>query len=130
MSSLVNGTLIIGVHMNVATQTKSVPPPFIPENPFGKQMKRLFLNDKFADIVFEVNGAEQSKDNARKVAKTLAVTFPAHHLIVANCSSIFAELCESNSNNRTTPMQIDDIAQMFSVSYSSTCMVAKSQMMK
>jgi speckle-type POZ protein len=29
---------------------------------------------------------------------------------VANCSSIFAELCESNSDNRTTPIQIDDIA--------------------
>ena len=105
-NSLVDGALVIQVHMKVVS-----PPPFIPENPSEcKIIQGLFLNDESADIVFEVNGAEQPKDNARKVAKTSAVTFSAHRLIVANCSSIFAELCESNSDNRTTPIQIDDIA--------------------
>jgi hypothetical protein len=33
LSSLVNGTLVIEVCMKMATPTKSVPPPFIPENP-------------------------------------------------------------------------------------------------
>ena len=84
----------------------SVPPPFIPENPFGKQMQRLFLYDKSADIMFEVGGEEQPKNNVMKIAKTLPVTFPALCLIVENCSSIFAELCESNSEDKTTPMSI------------------------
>jgi len=106
LNSLVDGALVIEVNMKVVS-----PPPFIPENPSAcKIIQGLFLNDESADIVFEVNGAEQPKDNARKVAKTSAVTFSAHRLIVANCSSIFAELCESNSDNRTTPIQIDDIA--------------------
>ena len=109
LNSLVDGALVIEVHMKVVS-----PPPFIPENPSAcKIIQGLFLNDKSADIVFEVGGEEQSKDNARKVAKTELVLFPAHRCIVENCSSILAELCEPNSDNRTTPIQINDIAGCF-----------------
>jgi len=90
----------------MAEPTKSVPPPFIPENPLTKMIQGLFLNDKYSDIVFEVGG-DQRKDNAKKVAKTAPVSFPAHRLIVENCSSIFAELCELHDD--CTTIQINDV---------------------
>ena len=109
MSSLVNGTLIIEVHMRLANHTKPDPPIFIPENPSAcKMIQGLFMNDKSANIVFEVGG-NKGKDNATKVAKTAPVTFPAHRLIVENCSSIFADLCESQDDSAITPIiQIND----------------------
>jgi hypothetical protein len=107
LSSLVNGALVIEVRMKLATQNKSVPPPFIPENPVAKMIQGVFLNDKYSDIVFEVGRDHTRKDNAMKVAKTTPVTFPAHRLIVENCSSIFADLCESH-DDCTTPIQIND----------------------
>jgi hypothetical protein len=110
LSSLVDGTLVIKVRMKLTKPADSVPPTFIPENPFGKQMQRLFLNDKSADIMFEVRGEEQPKNNAMKVAKTAPVTFPAHQLIVENCSSIFEELCESNDDDKTNPISISGVS--------------------
>jgi len=94
--------------MKLTKPADSVPKPFIPGNPFGKQMQRLFLNEKSSDIMFEVGGEEKSKDMT--VAKTAPVTFPANRCIVANCSSIFAELCESNDDDRTTPIQITGVS--------------------
>jgi len=107
MSSLVNGTLVIEVHMRLAKPTTSVPPPFIPENPVAKMIQGLFLDEKSSDIVFKV-AEGKGKNSAMKVAKTASVSFPAHRLIVENCSSIFAELCESRGDN-TTPIQINDV---------------------
>jgi hypothetical protein len=109
LSSLVNGALIIDIRMKLATPTKSVPPPFIPENPVAKMIQGLFMEDESADTVFEVGGEEQPKNNAMKVAKTAPVAFPAHRLIVAKLSSVFAELCESNGDD-TTPIQITGVS--------------------
>jgi speckle-type POZ protein len=67
------------------------------------------MNDKSADIVFEVGG-NKVKDNAMKVAKTEPVLFPAHRCIVENCSIIFAELCESNGEDKTTPISISGVS--------------------
>ena len=77
LSSLVNGTAIIEVRMKLATPTKSVPQPFIPENPVIEMIQGLFLDEKYSDIVFEV-GADKGKNSAMKVAKTAPVTFSAH----------------------------------------------------
>jgi hypothetical protein len=109
LSSLFNGTLVIEVHMRLAKPTKSVPPPFIPENPSScKTIAGVFLDDKYSDIMFEVGG-DQRKDNAMKVAKIARERFPAHRLIVANCSSILANLCASHNDDTTTPIQINDV---------------------
>jgi hypothetical protein len=54
-----------------------------------------------SDIVFEV---AEGKENARKVAKIASVTFPAHRVIVSNCSKTLAELCSlGGGDNRTNP---------------------------
>jgi len=109
LSSLVNGALVIEVQMRLAKPTKSNPPPFIPENPSTcKTIQDSFMDEKYSDILFEVGG-DHRKDNAMKVAKTTPVTFPAHRLIVTNCSSILAELCESHTDD-TTPIQINNVS--------------------
>jgi hypothetical protein len=81
--------------------------PFIPENPVMEMIQGLFLDEKSSDIVFEV-GADKGKDNAMKVAKTIPVSLSAHRVIIENCSSIFADLCESHDDS-TTPIQINDV---------------------
>jgi len=107
LSSLVDGTLVIEVRMRLSVPTKSVPPPFIPENPVAKMIQGLFLDEKSSDIVFKV-AEEKEKNSATKVAKTTPVSFPAHRLIIENCSSILAELCESHGDG-TTLVQINDV---------------------
>jgi hypothetical protein len=104
LRSLVDGALVIKVNMKVASL-----PSFIPENPPAcKMIQCAFLNNKYADIIFEVAEGKE-KNSAMKVAKTAPVTFYAHRLVVANCSSIFAELCESHSDG-TTPIQITGVS--------------------
>jgi hypothetical protein len=107
LSSLVDATLVIEVRMRLSVPTKSVPPPFIPENPLTKMIQGLFLDEKSSDIIFEV-AEDKGKNSAMKVAKTAPVSFPAHRVIIENCSSIFAELCESHDDN-TRQIQIIDV---------------------
>ena len=110
MSSLVNGTLVIEVHIRLAKPTTSVSPPFIPENPLTKMIQGLFLDEKSSDITFEVGG-DQRKDNAKKVTKTTPVAFPAHRIIVAKFSNTLADLCASGGgDNGTNPIQIDNVS--------------------
>ena len=66
LSSLINGTLIIEVRMRLTTPTKSVPPPFIPENPVAQMIQGVFMDEKYSDIVFEVVGEEEPKILQRK----------------------------------------------------------------
>jgi hypothetical protein len=111
-SSLINGTLVIEVHMRLLVPEKSSPSPFIPENPSAcKIIQGLFMNDKSADIVFEVGG-NKVKDNAMKVAKTELVLFPAHRCIVENCSSILADLCASRGGDtgESSPIEISGVS--------------------
>ena len=99
MSSLVDGALVIKVNMKVALS-----PPIICENPSAcKVIQGLFLSNKSADIAFKVRVEEQPKDDTMKVAKTAQFTlpFPAHRLIVENCSTILADMCESNDDGKT-----------------------------
>jgi hypothetical protein len=41
--------------------------------------------------------------------KTATVTFPAHRLIVENCSTMLADICESNDDGKT-PVPIDNVS--------------------
>ena len=66
-----------------------------------------FLDEKSSDIIFEVAEGKR-KENAMKAAKTAPVAFPAHRVIVAKCSSILADLCDSH-NDDTTPIEINDV---------------------
>jgi hypothetical protein len=108
LDSLVNGTLVVEVHMKPHEPIKAALPQFIPENPFCNNMLQLFNDEESADIVFAV-GEHQSKSNAAKVAKITPVTFYAHCLIVKACSAVLADLCNSKGDP-TTPIEITDVS--------------------
>jgi speckle-type POZ protein len=96
--------------MRLTKPTTSVLPSFIPKNPITKMIQEGFLEEKYSDIVFKVGG-DQRKVNAKKVAKTTPVTFPAHRVIVAKFSNTLAELCASGGgDNGTNPIEIDNVS--------------------
>jgi hypothetical protein len=107
MQSLVDGALVIEVHMKLAGATK-IPPPFIPENPSCKILQGMFMDEGSADIEFEVGG-QQFQSDARKKAKTSSAKFPAHQFILVKCSSTLAELCGS-AGDKATPIRIPDVS--------------------
>jgi hypothetical protein len=109
IDSLVNGTLVVEVHMKPHEPFKAALTQFIPENPSACKIIPLMFNDEeSADIVFAV-GEHQSKNNAAKVAKIAPVIFNAHCLIVRACSTVLADLCESKGDP-TTPIEITDVS--------------------
>ena len=106
MDSLIDGALVIEVHMKLINPPTPIHPPFIPENPSCKIIQGMFMDEESADIVFEVGG-QKYESNARKKAKTSSVTFPAHRLIMQKCSPTLAELCGSEGDN--SPIPIPDV---------------------
>ena len=107
LNALVDGTLVVEVHMNPHEPIKATLPQFVPENPFCNNMLQLFNDEESSDIVFAV-GEHRSKNNAEKVAKIAPVTFYAHRLIVRACSAILAGLCDSAM--ATTPIEITGVS--------------------
>jgi hypothetical protein len=107
MDSLVDGALVINVHMTLVNPPTSFP-PFIPENPLYKIIQDMFMDEESADIVFEVGGGHQSNNKKTKKAKTSLVRFPAHKFILRP-SSTLAELCRS-AGDKTSPIHIPDIS--------------------
>jgi predicted amino acid-binding ACT domain protein len=109
LSLLINGTLVIEIRMRLAKPTKYVPPPFIPENPFAKNIQRMIMDENFGDISFAVGG-NQKKKNAKKVAKTAPVMVHAHRDILSECSTgILADICRSSVVS-SSPIQITDVS--------------------
>jgi len=107
LNALVNGTLVVEVHMKPIEPIIAALPQFVPENPFCNNMLQLLNDEESSDIVFAV-GEHQSKNNAEKVAKI--VTFYAHCLILNNAgSAILADLC-GTKGDPTTPIEITDVS--------------------
>jgi hypothetical protein len=97
MSSLVNGTLVIEVQMRLADSTaqSSLPPAFVPENPNANChiLRGLFLNEKYADVVFEIEG---DNNNSEMMEETAITTFPAHRFVLESCpNNALSDLCEA-----------------------------------
>jgi predicted amino acid-binding ACT domain protein len=109
LSSLINGTLVIEVHMRLAKPTKSVPSPYIPENPFVKNIQQMIMDENFGDISFAVGG-EQKKNSTKKVAKTAPVMFHAHRDILSEClTGVLADICRSSVMS-SSPIKITDVS--------------------
>ena len=66
--------------------------PYVPSNPCVRGMLKLFLAEKFSDIIFDVNEEEK---------------FHAHRSIVHVCAPELAEYCESCKD--VTPIPIKGI---------------------
>jgi hypothetical protein len=108
LNALVDGTLVVEVHMKPIELIKATLANFIPENPSCKNILRMFNDEESADIIFAV-GEHQSKDNSKKVAKIAPLTLHAHCLIMRSCSAVLAELCDSKGDP-STPIEITDIS--------------------
>ena len=108
IDSLVEGTLIIEVHIKPHQPAKLSPPQFIPENPFCTNILHMFNDEESTDIVFKV-GEHQSKNNAEKVAKVAPAIIHAHLIIIKACSTILADMCESKGDP-ITPIEITDVS--------------------
>jgi hypothetical protein len=100
--------------VRLATPIKSVPPIFIPENPFAKNIQRMIIDENFGDISFVIRG-NQKKNNAEKISKTAPIIFYAHRDILRECSTgIFADICRSKVSEdglSTSPIEITDLSQ-------------------
>ena len=129
LNALVDGTLVVEVHMKLQQPAKLSPPQFIPENPhmklhqpaeatlphfipenpFCNNMLQMLNDEDSADVVFAV-GKQPSKNNAKKVAKIAPVKFHAHCLILNNAgSAILVEFCDSKGDP-STPIEITDVS--------------------
>jgi hypothetical protein len=109
IDALVNGTLVVEVHMKPHEPIKAALPHFIPENPCSTNILQMFNDEESADIVFAVR-EHQPKNNAEKVAKVAPAIFHAHLIIIKACSTILADICES-SEDPTTPIEITDVSR-------------------
>ncbi|KAL7525009.1 hypothetical protein ACHAXR_000820, partial [Thalassiosira sp. AJA248-18] len=72
LSNLVAGSLIIEVRMRRTDPSPFTPEQFIPENPCGKMILKMFTDEESADVVFEVENGDQQAH----------ITFYAHRLIL------------------------------------------------
>ena len=112
LNSLVDGALVIEVHLKLVDPTPKLP-PFIPENPSCKIIQGIFLDEESSDIVFEVGGQQIKNNTKKKAKKTLSVTFTAHRLILGKCGSTLADLCRPEgrrTQHKTTLIKILDVS--------------------
>ena len=107
IDSLVDGTLVVEVHMKSPTPIKATLPHFIPENPCSKNILQMFNDEDSADVVFAV-GKHQLKNSEEKVAKIAPVKFHAHSFMLKAGSAVLAELCDPIM--ATTPIEIADVS--------------------
>ena len=101
MNYLVDGTLIVEVHMRTSKPVQRSA-PFLPENPSSRNTLREFGNEETADIKFEVGGAVQSGTGRRKRGKTSTTTFYAHHFVLLRNAPMLDNLCNSGADSAPT----------------------------
>jgi hypothetical protein len=107
LNALVDGTLVVEVHMKPIEPIIATLPHFIPENPSCNNILQMFNDEESSDIVFAV-GEHQSKNSEEKVAKIAPVKFHAHRFMLKAGSAVLAELCDSIM--ATTPIEIADVS--------------------
>ncbi|KAL7540021.1 hypothetical protein ACHAXR_009848 [Thalassiosira sp. AJA248-18] len=96
MNDLVHGTLLIDVRMRRSDPSPpSAPVPFVAENPCGKMILEMFMDEESSDVVLEVKDGDDQVRNTRKRTSTSLVQFHAHRVILKKCAPVLAELCGS-----------------------------------
>jgi len=90
---LVNGALVIELHMRVSGKQHTV---VLPKNPFKGDMQKLCLEDT-PNVSFEVAGVEGNS------------TFKAHHSVLEVYAPMLADLCGVGNSETTTTIPITDV---------------------
>mmetsp|Transcript_11349 Transcript_11349/g.20884 ORF Transcript_11349/g.20884 Transcript_11349/m.20884 type:complete len:387 (-) Transcript_11349:228-1388(-) len=93
--NLNEGTLTLELRMKLVETKSGV--NFIPTNPFGKHMLKLFLEEESADVLFELSSDSNSS----------TVQYHAHRLVLEACAPDLARLCEGC--DKSTPVAIPDV---------------------
>mmetsp|Transcript_28206 Transcript_28206/g.60097 ORF Transcript_28206/g.60097 Transcript_28206/m.60097 type:complete len:393 (+) Transcript_28206:428-1606(+) len=93
--NLNHGTLVLEIRIRLGNTEPRV--NFIPENPIGKHMLKLFLNEESADVLFELASDETSSK----------VEYRAHRFVLKACAPDLARLCEGC--DESTPVPIPDV---------------------
>ena len=92
LTYLNNGTLTLEVHLR--THKQGEPSSFVPSNPCGDNMLKVFFNnEEMSDVTFEVGGEVESAADNRKRARTTATTFHASHVILRLNAPSLADMC-------------------------------------
>ena len=77
LASLVRGELVVGVRMRL--------PPFIPHNPSAcKTIQKMFMDEEYADITFEIGGG---------IVGSSLTLFHAHRIVLTKAAPQLEELC-------------------------------------
>jgi hypothetical protein len=109
-NALVEGTLVVEVHMKLIDAMNSL--PFIPMNPFLSNIAHnMFMDQDTADVVFEVEdevkGGQQQGRKTRSSPKKSHVKFYAHRAVLQKCAPKLAALCGSSGD--LTRVSISDV---------------------
>jgi speckle-type POZ protein len=90
-----NGTLTIVVSIEEEPTTV-----FVPNNPHGKMIKEMFLDETTADVCFEVvnNSSADEKEGKKKKSKS-STSFHTHTFILKMCAPMLAAICGSNDDS-------------------------------
>ena len=77
------------------------PPAFVPENPSYSILQRMFMDEKSADVVFQVTEKGRKKSERQKTI-TFPTKFYAHRCILQQCAPQLAKLCGSVEGGKTS----------------------------
>ncbi|KAL7542247.1 hypothetical protein ACHAXR_012950 [Thalassiosira sp. AJA248-18] len=105
IDALVDGTLFVDVSIKPKDDCL---PLFIPKNPFRNAMRKLFLNKKYADVLFRVGSQEEEEREQHEATKPpSSFSFYAHRMVLEECAPALADICENGED--LTPVPITDV---------------------
>ncbi|EJK47487.1 hypothetical protein THAOC_33785 [Thalassiosira oceanica] len=99
---LVDGAMIVEVHMRTTNKPLHQSSSFVPENPFLRNALTDFGNEETADVKFEVGGTVESAMGRRKRAKTPKIIFHAHHIFLRLNAPTLADMCKPGDDSAPT----------------------------
>ncbi len=97
-----DGTLAV----QVSIKSDSAP-PFVPSNPMNGMITNMFLDEKTADVCFEVSSEDVHEDSGDELTSS-PVTLHAHSFILKTCAPILASSFDSDDKEITT-VSITDV---------------------
>ena len=98
LAGLIDGTLVVEVRMRLANTTR----PFVPVNPSAcKTIQKMFMDEEYADIMFEIGGGV--------LGSTLSL-FHAHRLVLTMAAPQLEELCMKSDDNTRSCIRIRDVS--------------------
>ncbi|KAL7554459.1 hypothetical protein ACHAWF_017915 [Thalassiosira exigua] len=104
LSALQNGKLVVEVQLE---KIEPPAPTFIAKNPLCNIILGKFMDEKSADVVFEVGSLKTKNAAETKRAKTSPVVFHAHRLILEEGAPTLFNYASVTDGK--TPIQINDI---------------------